>query len=180
MDRSQLGFTLVELMVTLALSSLLLLGVGAAFLSIKQTAGQIGQLETTQEVIRSAQVVLSRSIKQAAAAMVIDNELLISQTAVAGSITDCLGRVQPAAFTERFRLQGTQLQCQVAAEEWVTLLSGTTALQFNVLEQLVSIRLATAGLSGHFPETDIDGDGQPERFIQLDFALKSQILSDNT
>lgn len=174
------GFTLVELMVALALSSLLVMGVGSAFLSIKQTALQIKQLETAQEVIRSAQIVLSRSVKQAANALVVDAELLVTQSVATGAVTDCQGQRQIAAFTERFRWQGTQLQCQVGAGDWVTLLSGITAAQFNVADQLVSLRLAAPGLADNFPTADLNGDGQLEAFIQLDFALKSQILADNT
>lgn len=174
------GFTLVELMVALALSSLLVLGVGSAFISIKQTAGQIKQLETAQEVIRSSQIVLSRSLKQAASALVVDAELLVTHNAATGTVTDCLGQTQTAAFTERFRWQGELLQCQVAAGDWVTLLSGISAAQFNVADQLISVRLASPGLADNFPAADLTGDGQLERFIQLDFALKSQILADNT
>lgn len=174
------GFTLVELMVALALSSLLVLGVGSAFISIKQTAVQIKQLETTQEVIRSAQIVLSRSVKQAASALVVDAELLVTQAAITGAVTDCLGQRQMVAFTERFRWQGGQLQCQVAGQDWVTLLSGITAMQFNAADQLVSLRLSAEGLADNFPVADLNGDGQLQRFIQLDFALKSQILADNT
>ena len=63
MKRAHLGFTLVELMVALAVGSFLIAGVGLSYATIKGTVSATKELENAQEVIRFTSQVLTRSLK---------------------------------------------------------------------------------------------------------------------
>ena len=180
MWNKHIGFTLVELMVAVLLSTILVLGVAGAFVGISQTNQQLQRLETAQEVLRSSQIIFGRSVKQAMTAVVLAEQLVVQQQANAGDTRDCLGRTQAAAFTEQFRVQGSTLQCQVNAEDWVTLISGVSAMRFLQLPDLISIQVGIEGLPESYPQADLNADGVAERFVRIDLALKSQILTNNT
>ena len=180
MGIKQSGFTLVELMVAVLLSTLLIMGVAGAFIGISQSNQQLQRLESAQEVLRSSQVILGRSVKQAMTAVVVADQLVVQQQVNAGDTRDCLGRTQAAAFTEQFRVQGSTLQCQVNAEGWVTLLSGVSAMRFVQLPDLISVQVGIDGLPESYPQADLNADGVAERFVRIDLALKSQILINNT
>ena len=101
------GFTLVELMIAVAISGFVVLGVVSTYSSIHSTVQASRQLENAQEVIRYSSHVFSRSLKQAQnAANVnvtsvggVNNVLTVSLPAGA---TNCLGIVNVGALIETY------------------------------------------------------------------------------
>ena len=171
------GFTLVELMVALVLTSLLMLGVGGAYMAINRTVQEVQAIENAQEVIRSSQLVLSRSIHRAGSISVSGNELYIQRLNSQASELDCRGVAQASAFTEAYRFDAGELQCQVDGGNWTSLLTGLAGIEFiEAGTDLLSVRIAPEGLPEHFPQADLNGDGVLMPFIRLDLAMKTQIL----
>ncbi|MEE2024660.1 MULTISPECIES: PilW family protein [Alkalimonas] len=171
------GMTLVELMVALVLSSTLMLGVGGAYLAINQTVREVQDLENAQEVLRSSQLLLGRSIRSADAIAVVAAELQVQRLNRQETDLDCLGALQTTAFTETYRFHGGELQCQINGGDWVTLLTGLQALDFTDLGgDMLRVRVAPAGLPPHFPRADLNSDGELLPYVRLDLALKTRIL----
>ncbi len=177
---TQRGFTLVELMIGLVLTSLLLLGVGMTFASIRVSLQSVSQLNNAQEVLRATHQMLSRSLRSAQTVSLNGNELTVQQANPQNNQTDCQGMLRPAgAFTESYRLEDGQLICQVNNEPAQVLVSGVAALQFRISAQLadtgqpaaVRLLLAPVGLPARYPERL---NGQPA--LTLDFALKTAIV----
>ena len=101
------GFTLVELMIALAISGFLLLGVVGTYSSIHGTVTASKELENSQEVIRYSARVFSRSLKQTNVSAelsstlpirlgipIVNNVLTISLPPLS---TSCIGRVLNAS-----------------------------------------------------------------------------------
>lgn len=174
------GFTFIELMIGLVLTSLLLLGVGMTFASIRVSLQSVGQLNNAQEVLRASHQMLSRSLRSAQTVLLNGNELTVQQQNPQNNQTDCQGNLRAAgAFTERYRLEADQLICQVNNEAAQVMVNGVAALQFSISAQLadtgqpaaVRLLLAPKGLPGRYPQRL---NGQPA--ITLDFALKTAIV----
>ncbi|MCH8538951.1 MAG: prepilin-type N-terminal cleavage/methylation domain-containing protein [Alkalimonas sp.] len=173
----QYGFTLVELMVALVLTSLLMLGVGGAYMAINQTVQEVQSIENAQEVIRSSQLLLSRSIHRADSMSLSGDELHIHRLNSQASELDCRGMAQASAFTEAYRFAAGELQCRVDGDSWTPLLTGLSGIEFiEVGMDLLRVRIAPEGLPEHFPQADLNGDGVLLPYIRLDLALKTQIL----
>jgi prepilin-type N-terminal cleavage/methylation domain-containing protein len=174
------GFTLVELMIGLVLTSVLLLGVGMTFASIRVSLTNVSQLNNAQEVLRATHQMLGRSLRSAQTVAVNGNVLTVQQQNPQNNQPDCHGNLRTAgAFTERFSLQGNRLMCQVNNETAQVMVTGVLALQFNISTQLadtgqpaaVRLVLAPAGLPARYPQRL---EAQPA--LTLDFALKTAIV----
>lgn len=177
---AQRGFTLVELMIGLVLTSLLLLGVGMTFASIRVSLQSVSQLNNAQEVLRATHQMLGRSLRSAQTVVLNGNELTVQHANPQNNQTDCQGVVQAAgAFTERYRLESDQLLCQVNNNPAQVMVNGVAALQFSISAQLadtgqpaaVRLLLAPTGLPARYPQRL---NGQPA--LTLDFALKTAIV----
>ncbi len=174
------GFTLVELMIGLVLTSLLLLGVGMTFASIRVSLESVSQLNNAQEVLRATHQMLGRSLRSAQTVSLNGNTLLVQQQNPQNNQADCQGNLRTAgAFTERYSFAGGQLICQVNNEAAQVMVNGVAALQFSISAQLadtgqpaaVRLLLAPVGLPGRYPQRL---NNQPA--VTLDFALKTAIV----
>lgn len=177
------GFSLVELMVALLLSSILLLGVGGAYAIIKHSLDDVHALENAQEVLRGSRDILSRSAKQASLMTVVNsNSVLVEQRLTSTQAISCTGSIETANFTERYAFVGDSLKCSVNGQALQTVVKGITALNFslNGTSDLLSVRIAPIGLPSYFPQADLNEDGVSEAYIRLEFALKSLILKRDT
>jgi prepilin-type N-terminal cleavage/methylation domain-containing protein len=176
----QRGFTLVELMIGLVLTSLLLLGVGMTFASIRVSLQSVSQLNNAQEVLRATHQMLGRSLRSAQTVSLNGNELTVQQPNPHNNQTDCQGTPRTTgAFTERYRFEAGQLLCQVDNNPAQVMVNGVLALQFSISAQLadtgqpaaVRLLLSPVGLPTRYPERL---NGQPA--LTLDFALKTAIV----
>jgi len=175
------GFTLVELMIGLVLTSVLLLGIGMTFAAIRASLEQVSQLNTAQEVLRATHQQLSRSLRSARTVNINANRLTVFQDNPQLNQTDCHGLPRAGgSFTEQYFWQDQQLWCQVDNETAAVLARGVLALQFSVSAQLadtgqpaaVRLLLAPQGLPARYPQRL---NNQPA--LVLDFALKTAIVS---
>lgn len=180
MMRPVRGFTLVELMIGLVLTSLLLLGVGMTFASIRVSLQSVNQLNNAQEVLRATQHMLGRSLRSAQTVTLNANVLTVQHSNPQNNQPDCQGMLRNAgAFTERYRLVAGQLLCQVNNETEQVMITGVRDLQFSISAQIaasgqpaaVRLLLAPEGLPARYPQRL---NGHPA--ITLDFALKTAIV----
>lgn len=174
------GFTLVELMVTLLLSSMIIIGMSTAFITIKQTVREVNALENAQEVLRSSRDMLNNSIRKANVVSLNGNVLRLEQLNSNNNSIDCRGTAQALAYVEEFRFDSGELQCRVNDGNWVSLVTGLVALDFVIANDLLTTRLAPQGLPSNYPQADVDGDNANEPYVRLQFALKSVILARET
>jgi prepilin-type N-terminal cleavage/methylation domain-containing protein len=175
------GFTLVELMIALAISGFLLLGVVGTYSSIQDTIATSKELENSQEVIRYSAHVFSRSLKQTKVAATPTSTLLAPDGTPIFNVltvtlpplsTSCKGEPLNDGGTEIFifdNLRNT-LTCNVNDTGRVDLLTGIDSMQFieNPFGTMVTVQVYPTDLSDHnnFPEP-----------INIDIALTSVILA---
>jgi len=177
------GFSLVELMISMLLSTILLMGVGGAYIAINRTLNEVQELENAQEVLRSSLDILSRSIKQATMVTVVDSStVLLELQLTSAQATSCTGSVETASFSEQYSLAGDSLQCSVNGQAAQIVVKGLNAISFNLngSADLVSVRIAPRGLPEYFPQADLNADGVDEAYIRMELALKSLILKRDT
>jgi prepilin-type N-terminal cleavage/methylation domain-containing protein len=170
------GYTLIELMIALALSMLLLLGVFGSYSSISGTIRASQELENSQEVIRYSAQVFTRSLKQslnpAAITNLIDANIPDVGTGLVVTLPAnakaCFGPNPPAVFVETYNFVAPNLTCSIDGAPPVTLLTGIANMQFIAAEaNLITIRVSPIFLSQNFPEGSID----------IDVALSARIFS---
>jgi prepilin-type N-terminal cleavage/methylation domain-containing protein len=173
MKKNTRGFTLVELMVSLVLSSFVLLGITSTYSSIHGSIQTSKDLENAQEVIRFSSQVFTRSLKQTQFApdTTVAQQLTVQQPE---NVTPCTGVVAPiAAYTEvyTFNAATNVLSCRINAGANanidVALLTGIANItyQLNAASNLATIIVEPTVL----PQNFIGG-------ISIDVALTNLIL----
>jgi prepilin-type N-terminal cleavage/methylation domain-containing protein len=175
------GFTLVELMIALAISGFLLLGVMGTYSSIHGTVTASKELENSQEVIRYSARVFSRSLKQTNTPAELSSTLLaLDRTPILNVLTvtlpplstSCKGDPLNNGGTEVYTFDnaGNKLTCKVDEDVVVDLLTGIDSMAFieNANRTMVTIQVYPTDLS--------DNNNFPEP-IDIDIALTSVILA---
>jgi prepilin-type N-terminal cleavage/methylation domain-containing protein len=163
----QVGFTLVELMVALAAGSVLISGVGFAYLTISKTIDTSKQLENAQEVIRFSAEVYGRSFKQTLSEPVIANGTSVSVTQTIAGSTACDGSKPAVPFTEVFTFEAPNLLCDSGSGEEV-ILTGVAAMNIARNGNLMSVTVTPDNF-----QVDAWANG-----FRLDFALTGVILTE--
>lgn len=165
--KSNLGFTLIELMISLVISLIIIAGAIVAYSSISSTVTTSKQLENVQEVIRSSSQILSRSLKQTGSLPLIDStsKLIISQDA---NVTACNGQTPNAAFTEIYSQSGTNLLCNIGNGD-ETILTGITNISFTLNGNSISTLVLPEGLPENY------GNG-----LQIDITLTRILFEEAT
>lgn len=182
----QHGFTLIELLVSITLTLLLVSGIGAAFIAIKQTVQDVNNFENAQDVLRSSRHMLNHSLKRTSAATIQTINQVPALILQQNNSQDCTGQLQTGLFTEQFRQLGNELQCRVIVAgvtgAWTPLITGIHALdfQFTANNRLVRFRISPTNLPGQYPTADLNNDQKLEPYVRLDIALKSIILAEAT
>ncbi|TVQ68067.1 MAG: prepilin-type N-terminal cleavage/methylation domain-containing protein [Oceanospirillales bacterium] len=124
----QQGFTLTELLVSLVISSILLLGVSTFLIAGKSSWQTQLRLTSSQEIERFTVMQLRRAIRQAYAVEMGSNTnlLLLTYVAEEGS-RNCLGQLQEpgGSYIDRFQVSDDQLRCNGQG-----LISGVESIRF--------------------------------------------------
>ncbi|MGJ8581411.1 MAG: PilW family protein [Psychromonas sp.] len=120
----QTGFSLTELMIAMALSLLIVLGIATVFSSLKGTSAYSQQLENTQEVLRFSNSIFSRAIHRADdmddksytgsdgnTYKQLDLTFNLDNLDTGESYTSCLGNAMSSQYYESYRLTDNQLTC---------------------------------------------------------------------
>lgn len=163
------GYTLIELMVALAASMFLLSGVSMAFVSIKTTISSTEALENSQEVIRSAADVMTRTLKQTLSAPVVSTTVILNDTLTISqqaNTINCLGQLAVADYTEVYTFDAPNLKCSIDGGASQTLITGVESLSFALNGQLVTTTVKPIGLPDYL------GNG-----LAIDTSLTADILN---
>lgn len=130
----QQGFTLTELLVSLAISAILLMGISTFLIAGKASWKAQLSLTTSQEIERYVVLQLRRAIRQAYS---VDSgsdadQLVLTYSADHGS-RNCLGQLQTEGYSyvDRFHVSGDQLRCNGQS-----LISGVEAITFSYAADL--------------------------------------------
>ena len=162
------GFSLIEMLVALFLSTMLILGFSTAYSSVTGLVQTSKNLENAQEVLRYSAEVFARSLKQTETDPTYTLTTL-SVDQLADRIA-CNGTIPTDDFTETFSIDASNLVCKiennlgVISEEII--LTGVDSLNFSQVEQIVSVVIQPQALG---VETAISP-------VTLDVALTTIIL----
>ncbi|MCK8044265.1 prepilin-type N-terminal cleavage/methylation domain-containing protein [Shewanella sp. 1CM18E] len=168
---TQQGFTLVELLIALLISTTLIMGVSLAYTSINSVILSSKNIENAQEVLRFSAQTFTRSLKQASIVTINSpTELHVSQAA---NTIACDGSRPIAPYTEKYSLSGVNLLCDIGANPQ-TILTGVQNIQFTRADDLVSITITPQAQQG---EPAGVGAAAP---MQIDIALTGIILTKTT
>ncbi|MCL1139010.1 PilW family protein [Shewanella pneumatophori] len=168
---TQQGFTLVELLIALLISTTLIMGVSLAYTSINSVILSSKNIENAQEVLRFSAQTFTRSLKQASIVTInTPTELDVSQAA---NTIACDGSRPIAPYTEKYSLNGVNLLCDIGANPQ-TILTGVQNIQFTRVNDLVSITITPQAQQG---EPAGVGAAAP---MQIDIALTGIILTKAT
>ncbi|KGJ88152.1 prepilin-type N-terminal cleavage/methylation domain-containing protein [Thalassotalea sp. ND16A] len=165
-----MGYTLIELLIALFVSTILVLGIGGAYTSISGLSAVSQNLQNAQEVLRYSTQTFTRSLKQTPALPVTTaSQLTITQEA---NTIACNGVVQIAAYTEVYSLNGNNLRCEIdlGGAGPQTILTGVEDIAFALNNNLVSITVTPQAQAG-----EPAGIG-PAAPLTIDVALSLIIL----
>lgn len=165
------GFTLVELMIGLVISSMVIIGITGTYSTISATIQASKELENAQEVIRYSSQVFTRSLKQTDQLpdVSVAQQLTVQQPA---NMTSCLGGLAPGGpyqETYTFNVLTNVLSCRIDDGDNIPLLQGITDITYdiNANKNLVTINVQSSALPQNF-----DGN------VRIDIALTSLILQE--
>jgi len=161
------GFTLVELMIGLVISSMTIIGITGTYSTISATIQASKELENAQEVIRYSSQVFTRSLKQTGQLpdVTVAQQLTVQQPA---NVTSCLGGpapVVPYQETYTFNALAEVLSCRIDGGDDIPLLQGITNITYVLNANLVTINVQPTALPQNFA-------GE----VRIDIALTSLIL----
>lgn len=169
-QKNNRGFTLVELMIALAISSMVIIGITGTYSAIHGTIQASKELENAQEVIRYSSQVFTRSLKQTKQApnVLVAQQLTVQQPA---NVTPCTGGAAPVmAYQETYTFNAltTVLSCRVDDGADIALLTGISNITYalNAAKNLVSITLQPRALQQNFGGV-----------VRIDIALTTLILT---
>lgn len=132
---SQQGFTLVELLVVMAIGALLLTAIVTSFSAILQTQSRVQGYEEVQETLRFTTALMTQSLRRAEVTEVSDTSLTIKRTS-AGSTRDCLGNEvenNEYDWEETFTTVGRTLVCEVDGDHLPDVVSEVVAYEVESL-----------------------------------------------
>ena len=160
------GFTLVELMIVVALSSVLLLGVTMIFSSVKGMLISSNNLENSQEVLRYTSQTFRRSVKQTGQYPVIISSSSIQFQQDANTVA-CTGLSPVNSYTEIYSLVNNSIKCDIGDGNGLrTILTGIENINYSLSGELLNITVSPEGL----PENYSGG-------VLINFALTRIILT---
>lgn len=157
------GFSLVELMVALAIGGFLLMGVVTAYVGIKGLVKDSENLQASQDVIRFSMQVFSRSIKNASTSPIIDaGTLTVTHSYSEGQspIVTCQGRTATNAVTETFSFASPDILCDDGLGAGaIPVITNVSALTFTLLDlngngvdDTVLVQIDTPGMPDNYPD----------------------------
>ena len=164
------GFSLIELMVAMAVSMSLIAGTGLAYIGISDSISLSKNIENTQEVLRYTTEVFSRSLKQTLVSPVstAPDNIRVIQDKI-GSVA-CDGSVPVVApYAESYRFEAPNLLCNAGNGE-VVILQGIANMSFAINGDLVQITV----LPNDFPIADLPNG------VRIYIAVSSKILMEET
>ena len=170
-NKKYVGFTLVELLVGMAVSMILIMGSIMGYSSIKGVIQSSKNIENAQEVLRFSTETFTRSLKQAKHVTI--SHIGQIETKQAANTVACDGSRPTAPYTETFSRNGMHLQCNISGH-LQTIMTGLHDIAFVRTENLVSITVTPLAQDG-----EVAGVGAAAP-VQIDIALTGIILTKAT
>ncbi|CAH9054905.1 hypothetical protein PSECIP111951_02691 [Pseudoalteromonas holothuriae] len=152
------GFSIVELMVAMAIGSFLLIGIAMSYTAIKSTVLSAQSLANAQEVIRYTQQILSRSIKQAIRAPTISANALTIRIEQNSFSPSCQGTVPTIAFDEVYTVSNNYLTCDIIDRS-----SGSSLGSANLLKGVQALTFSSSA-SGLLVDVTVIPEDVPTQF----------------
>lgn len=120
-NTTQHGFTLVELLVVMAIGALLLTAIVTSFSAILQTQSRVQAYDDLQDTLRFTTALMTRSLRSADRVLEATPSRLVIQRSTERNTRDCLGHeVAPddevLEWEETFERSGNRLVCSVEGE----------------------------------------------------------------
>lgn len=162
----QKGFTLVELLVALAVSSFLMAGVSFIYIALSESVQTSKELENAQEVLRYSSEVFTRSLKQTTDDPQIPNATTLTVQQTTSGSTACDGSKPAVPFSETFTLDQNQLLCEVNGGVSQILLTGLADIAYTQNGNLIEVTVTPESLN-----VDMLANG-----FQIDVALSGKIM----
>ena len=174
------GFTLVELMIALVISSFVLLGITSTYSSIQGSIQVSKDLENAQEVIRYSSQVFTRSLKQTISSPTISLDTKSVTVIQPANTRSCFGTIVGVDYQETFTFVSPNLSCSTQDSAGNPLVANTIILtgindfsaQYNNANELFSFVIEPTVLPENFVVGGVPG-------IRIDVALTSRILANN-
>jgi len=162
----QSGYTLLEMLVAMAVGLFLLAGVAMSYSAIKSTVRMTQELSDAQEVIRYTSQVFTRSVKQTSSEPVISAAPLTIQFQQYANVLSCQGTTPLVDYVETYALENGFLTCDIGdGSGAVKLLKGIEAINFSYNDYLLSVIVKPNKMPAHF-----------EAGLQIDIATTQLIL----
>ncbi len=170
------GFTLVELMIAMAIGTFLILGIIGTYSSISTSSQASKELENAQEVIRYSSNLFSRSLKQTTESVTLTNGNQTIAVTQKANTRSCLGTLVVVDYIEIFTFTQPDLSCQItdlAGNQLVAntqILTGIANFQsgLNVGGDLFTLNITPTVLPSNFGNNG----------VRIDIALTSKIIRD--
>ncbi len=170
------GFTLVELMVAMAVGTFMILGVIGTYSSISASSQASKELENAQEVIRYSSNVFSRSLKQTTLPLTFANGNQTVRVTQQANTRSCLGTIIAVNYIETFTFALPNLSCQI-----VNLAGAEIAANTILLTGIADFQTSLNG-NGDLFTLNITPTVLPRNFgndgVRIDIALTTKIISD--
>jgi prepilin-type N-terminal cleavage/methylation domain-containing protein len=168
------GFTLLELMVAMALGTFIILGIVGTYSSISASSQASKELENAQEVIRYSSNVFTRSLKQTTEPLTFANGNQTITVTQKANTRSCLGTIVAVDYIENFTFIQPDLRCQITNLVGVEIVANTLLL--------TGIADLQSGLNGDLFTLNVTPTVLPRNFgndgIRIDIALSSKIMRD--
>lgn len=164
---SQKGFTLVELMIGLAISLILVSGAIVAYTSINYTVVTSRGLDNAQEVLRYSSHIFSRSLKQTGITPILGdvNTMTVNQD---GGVVACNGTTPAADYSEIYTFVQPNIFCDIGNGPEV-LITGVSNITYALGTNSLLITVTPDGLPENIPNG-----------IELNIALIRVIFEEAT
>ncbi len=170
------GFTLVELMIAMAVGTFLMLGIIGTYSSISASSQASKELENAQEVIRYSSNLFSRSLKQTTESLTLTNGNQTIAVTQKANTRSCLGTLVVVDYIEIFTFTQPNLSCQItdlAGNQLVAntqILTGIANFQsgLNVGGDLFTLNITPTVLPSNFGNNG----------VRINIALTSKIIRD--
>lgn len=175
---SQSGFSLIELMIAMALSLLLILGIATIFSSLKNTSAYSQQLENTQEVLRFTNSIFSRAVHRAddiSGGSTLTLTFNLDNLDINEKFIDCRGEEKELneKYTETYSLENNELICttkidSTSVEAISAIGVNIEALSFSINGELLTVTITPSIITNTVLSTNDQ--------IKMMFALRQNIL----
>jgi prepilin-type N-terminal cleavage/methylation domain-containing protein len=181
------GFTLVELMIALVISSFVLLGVTSTYSSIQGSIQVSKELENAQEVIRYSAQVFNRSIKQTMLPVIVSANAQTVTVTQPANTRSCFGSIVGVDYQETFTFVSPNLSCSTQDSAGNPLVANTVILtginnfraQYNNANELFSFIIEPTVLPQNLIVVGGGAGGANMNGVRIDVALTSRIISIN-